>query len=399
MVLVGTGGSSKCVPCAVGCLTCSASDISSCIGCAKGFFSVPDNKGINRCLSCFKNCSECSSESTCTTCATGYVLSPEQNKCTLRCSESCATCEDNLPSKCLSCWGDAVFNANSSRCDSSLACNATSSCTVCPSNHVLNDKKQCLKCNVTTLNCNACTYDDLTTCARCVNGFYLLNKLCVKCDLPCLTCGGKGACLTCTGGNYLVAGQGSLSGLCRKCDTSCLTCDKTPNQCTSCTNTSRLVGFNCISQNNVTVETKLDLTMAEFVNFVEDFRSWLATESNKAIGSSANFNKNMVNLLNVTEGSVNINSALSVGNASLVETIANAITQALSNGAKIGSGIPISGKAVANVIQGSGSTKTTTEESSSKLGLILGLSIPLGLLFIVAVIVILYKICQRKNDD
>jgi hypothetical protein len=232
MILKGT---TQCISCTVGCKTCTLSDISACVGCVKGYYPAIDAKGINRCFACPKNCNDCNSQKVCGRCATGYVLSSDKTKCTLRCSDSCLTCEDNLPNKCLSCYPDGLLNVQASECESSLACNTDSSCTTCPTGYVLNNQKKCIKCNYATENCIGCTYDDLTSCARCAVGYYFSNKLCVKCESPCLACVTKGVCLSCTDGNYLVPGIGSLSGICKKCDINCKTCTTSPNQCTSCT--------------------------------------------------------------------------------------------------------------------------------------------------------------------
>ncbi len=50
-------------------------------------------------------------------------------------------------------------------------------------------------------------------------------------------------------------------------------------------------------------------------------------------------------MTNLTEGSVKVKSTLSVGNQSLVESIANALTSSLASGQKIG-GFTIFGTAV-----------------------------------------------------
>ncbi len=118
-----------------------------------------------------------------------------------------------------------------------------------------------------------------------------------------------------------------------------------------------MVGVNCISGNNVIVDVQLDMVMAEFINVVGEFRNFIISQSNKAINVNSMIN-NLLFITNVTEGSVNVLSTLSVGKSSLVDAIANGISQALSSGIKIGSGIPISGKAVANVLPTSGSTTT-----------------------------------------
>ena len=97
----------------------------------------------------------------------------------------------------------------------------------------------------------------------------------------------------------------------------------------------------------------------------------------------------------MTEGSVNCLTTLSVGDSSLVGSIANGINEGLAASPKIGSdGVAIIGTAVAAVF-----TAPTEESSSTSTGLILGLTIPLGLLFLVAIILIIWRIKSRKNDE
>lgn len=184
-VLRNTG---KCILCAVGCKTCLPSDLSACVGCVSGYYPTTD-QGVNRCLPCFKNCTECSSETVCSKCVPGYVLSVGGTKCSLKCSENCATCQDNLPNKCLSCFADGTLNAKTSICDNNLACNTDSSCTFCPKGYALSNEKKCLQCTYSdAANCMACMFNDLSTCARCSTGYYLLNKACKACSSPCITC-------------------------------------------------------------------------------------------------------------------------------------------------------------------------------------------------------------------
>lgn len=134
----------------------------------------------------------------------------------------------------MSCFGDAKLNNFTSQCDVNLDCNTTSSCTICPNSHALNDKKQCLKCNYTDINCIACMPNGLDSCVKCASTFYLSNKTCIKCETPCHTCVENGVCLSCASGYYFIAGTASVSGVCKKCDNNCLTCTKNANQCTSC---------------------------------------------------------------------------------------------------------------------------------------------------------------------
>jgi hypothetical protein len=139
---------------------------------------------------------------------------------------------------------------------------------------------------------------------------------------------------------------------------------------------------------------KLAMTLAQFIDIFEDLRTWIVDQANKGINSTSKITKRQLFMKNVTEGSVDTISALSVGNLALVSQIANQINQGLASEPKIGStGIAISGSAVANV------AAPTTESSATSLGLILGITLPLGLLFLVALIVIIWKMKSRKNDE
>ncbi len=49
------------------------------------------------------NCKKCTSLSICASCSENYVLSFDNTRCLLKCSEECYTCVENQPKKCLSC--------------------------------------------------------------------------------------------------------------------------------------------------------------------------------------------------------------------------------------------------------------------------------------------------------
>ena len=83
----------QCLPCSTGCKGCSKTDISACIGCVVGYYSENDSKGVARCKECFNYCDTCTSATACTKCETGYVLSTDKSKCTIKCSDNCATCD------------------------------------------------------------------------------------------------------------------------------------------------------------------------------------------------------------------------------------------------------------------------------------------------------------------
>jgi hypothetical protein len=143
------------------------------------------------------------------------------------------------------------------------------------------------------------------------------------------------------------------------------------------------------------MDIKLDMTMAQFIDLVDDLRDWILEQANKGIDPTKKFTRKQLFIKNVTAGSVNCLTTLSVGDSSLVGSIANGINEGLATSPKIGSdGVTIIGTAVAAVF-----TAPTEESSSTSTGLILGLTIPLGLLFLVAIILIIWRLKSRKNDD
>ena len=156
-------GKGVCQPCASGCNVCSSSDLSACSSCAPGYYPKADMNGVNRCVSCFANCKECSSVNVCTKCVTGYIPSADGSSCTLKCSESCLTCDQSSASKCLSCYAGSALNTISNKCMVDMSCNTTSSCLFCGEGYVLNGGN-CLQCQTTDVNCLGCRFDQLSVC-------------------------------------------------------------------------------------------------------------------------------------------------------------------------------------------------------------------------------------------
>lgn len=152
-----------CQPCSSGCDICSTSDLSACSSCSAGYYAQADSSGINRCVTCFANCKECSSANVCTKCVTGYIPSADGSSCTLKCSDSCLTCDQSSASKCLSCYAGSVLNTTLNKCMVDMSCNATASCLICGDGYVLN-AGNCLQCQTTDPNCLGCSSTDLTVC-------------------------------------------------------------------------------------------------------------------------------------------------------------------------------------------------------------------------------------------
>jgi len=113
---------SICRGCSSSCSECDPANITSCTGCKNGL------KLLNgKCVSCPVNCLICNDQLACQNCTAGYYA--KEGRCILSCVMPCATCVDNQPSVCLSCFGTAFLVGSTCQFDSS--CNSTSSCTSC----------------------------------------------------------------------------------------------------------------------------------------------------------------------------------------------------------------------------------------------------------------------------
>lgn len=222
--------STSCLPCSVTCAKCSGS-ADSCSSCLPGqYFNI--NNQV--CRSCSRNCLTCSSESTCTLCRKGFVVTsaggcrgcslscsscsasditqctscavglelsgsqcvqcpsncqvcnkgfcqtcapgytPTDGTCSLNCQLPCATCATNQPTICLSCYGSATLNGNS--CIFDTSCNATATCTDCGQGLglFLFDSK-CYSCNsvVNIPNCLQCSQTQQQICSICEDAYYI----------------------------------------------------------------------------------------------------------------------------------------------------------------------------------------------------------------------------------
>lgn len=213
----------QCTKCTYPCLTCSPS-VTTCTSCAEGYFL---DSAINACN---------------LTCTSPYFAI--DRKCT-RCATPCATCVSLQPYACISCltgyylFGttcyaaqcpDGSYRASASGCaactSGCLTCITTSSTCLscypglylyqqaclpsCPTSPVLyyEYQMQCIACQP---QCTSCISSPVE-CASCSNPVLYFNevtrecttnctspyyagvsstnaRLCIKCKLPCKTCG------------------------------------------------------------------------------------------------------------------------------------------------------------------------------------------------------------------
>lgn len=186
------------------CQSCKTSNCASCdptsnvcLTCMSPFFLLsltnPDgslntscvtNCGVGRftsnriCTRCMSNCDVCVTNTSCTTCATSYVLQG------LGCQTACDLGFANINGKCTRCTNVNCLTCSSSnlalcsKCTTGYSLLGTDCVTSCGSgffkNLVNNSYYVCASCPT---NCNTCT--NATTCTACKTGFTLKLGVCV----------------------------------------------------------------------------------------------------------------------------------------------------------------------------------------------------------------------------
>lgn len=246
----------QCLLCnASNCMTCSPTDVSTCISCSSGYYVQGGD-----CLACpFSNCQTCTNTTCltflpstnqmaitynnaivpvvcdpgCNTCSTvnptqciscnrGYALN--SNLYCVPCRYPCLTCNANSPSVCLSCYGSSVLNNNTCLpCQSNcLTCINTSVCTSCVSGIALINGSCSQQCPLYCLECSS-----TNVCTLCMNGYSAnAQGLCLPCLYNCRVCSGnaQGVCLRCGIGFYL-ANPNTATQNCVACPSNCNFCN------------------------------------------------------------------------------------------------------------------------------------------------------------------------------
>lgn len=195
------------------------------------------NDGINNCIDCPANCSQCDENATCTEClhnnildypvvgrcacgdlqyqaSTGECLDIETKNC-LRADDitgHCTDCSDgftlNSDYQCR-CSSTQYFNSRDNVCsdcpDSCSGCRRPRKCTGCISNYVFHRERTCI--------CEAPLVDSGTQCLTlqaCSSGYYKPNpndNICVQCDYGCAVCNDvTPICTQCQSGFTLMGG-------------------------------------------------------------------------------------------------------------------------------------------------------------------------------------------------
>ena len=201
----------ECLSCStlngMNCKTCSNRECFSCengkelvtiqISHDKSIDNSNEKETISICRTVIDNCLEYSLTSDeCQICSIGYLL---QNG---KCIESSINCReyDNQTNKCLSCH-DGYYLTKSFTCDycSSTCKTCEHSSELCSSffeGYQLTGKGTCQTTTCQQSNCAECL-SSTSSCAKCIDGYYLSNGICKSCGNNCKTCDSNGYCIEC----------------------------------------------------------------------------------------------------------------------------------------------------------------------------------------------------------
>lgn len=196
------------------------------------------------------------------------------------------------------------------------------------------------------------------------------NATCTACPTGCATCNSPSNCLTCSSSYTLQVQAISTQSKCVQCASPCSQCITNANTCTACISGYSLNGWMCVSNFNFGFQLTLGTTLASFYSNYANFLDSLA----QIMGAS---NINQITMTNIQQGSVITTGTFSTNsesNSNSANNMYNSLTNNLVSGNSIG-GMPIQSSEI-TVNGGS----VSPIYSGPNLALILGISIPLGVL-------------------
>lgn len=372
--------STSCLKCFNGCQTCS-SDPSICLDCGDFKYLLS-----NVCYSCTTNCVTCT-QSGCSSCSIGYLVSSD-GTCKAPNINGCVSYNADIT--CKTC--DVGYDLTNGLCVLSIACNANKTCTNCKYNYYLSSGS-CLQCP-TIANCNSCNVLSSTKCIDCVTGYYLNSaSVCTACpQAGCLDCSSATVCTSAQDGYYLLVDiKGVNTGGVKPCKGYCATCQLDALSCLTCQSGATLYGGVCISQNNQDIKFLGNLKSIGSSNVTSDYERAAAfsvlgnllTEMGTALGYSSlgEFLQN-VNFKSLKQGSIDLNYAINSDSVKVGSTN-TALTSASFSDLTLLS---------LNV-----ASNSATSSSNVNLGLVLGVSIPLGILRTFVVIQLLRSLSSLRS--
>ena len=243
---------SQCYTCnTAGCLACSTTPPHPCTNCdtANDYFI----NGNNCELCSLSNCLDCSSLTTCVSCAPGYLMS-SISQCYTCNTPGCLACSTTHPHPCTNCNNTADYFISGNLCalcslSNCLDCSSLTTCVTCASGYLMSTASQCFSC--TMAGCLSCSTTAPHPCLVCntTMDYFLNGTVCQACTLTfCLDCDNLTACITCQSGYDMSAVlQCFLCNIpgCLNCSiyeiTNCTNCDEsngyyndnTTGQCSS----------------------------------------------------------------------------------------------------------------------------------------------------------------------
>ncbi|KAL4512337.1 hypothetical protein ABPG72_005339 [Tetrahymena utriculariae] len=293
---VDKSNNNTCSQCIENCINCN-SNSNSCDQCQLNYYFIPKlNKCIQQCplqyfdsidtserlvcQQCINNCDSCKNSSQCEKCSESFYLRLDTyqcvNKCPygyslkgtscIKCISNCQTCSDmnsceqcrqgyylNSDKQCVSCQVNNcdVCQDTSNQCQVCslgfiLSLNQSSCIKQCPDGQFSQQSNGNLICSKCSQNCSLCI--DNTQCNKCQQGFTLINKQCVQCNVQqCSQCENSvQLCDQCSQSLYLNSNQlkcvsqcqadeylDSTLKMCKKCHQNCKKC-QSDSMCLEC---------------------------------------------------------------------------------------------------------------------------------------------------------------------
>lgn len=373
-----------CVPCQDGCLVCNPIDLTVCSKCEGSYTLNASNVCVadSTATACTDGCDNCVSGVGCVGCMNGWVLN-HNFQCIRPCINPCATCSPTNEFSCLSCVLGYTLSGTS--CVADTACNTNANCITCPVTFMLTTASNTLKLNQTCTtcasgsNCQRCMSSNTSMCTACPLRFYLAdNNSCIACPTNCIFCFSATFCFACENG-FIALSAGTLDGEavltnsnCSACTSPCSTCEGSPTTCTSCVSGFTLNSDICLSNFNYLVTVSFGVSLAVFQ---ENYLSFL-----NAVATAAGVRVSEIAILSITNGSVNVNMAVTstaaAGSNDAINT-ENAIKTAVGQGQSFGN---MTVQTASVTTQGGSNSNDSSSGLSTTAIILLAVLIPVGVL-------------------
>lgn len=269
-----------------------------------------------------------------------------------------------------------------------MSCNNGSNCLSCPDQYYLHNFT-CTQCSLASAsNCIACLTTNISQCLRCSDGYYLDSSYaCQACSSTCQTCDSSSFCTKAVSGYYItLLSSGEYTGVVEQCTSPCATCIDYSDFCLSCASGYFLYGSNC--QRNLYLYILIILSQGASSSIFSnadsaDRQLFLSIRSFNRIGNAIYGNapskfrdgnnwRKHTKFRKFRYGSVGVEFAQAAGQYTDGTQATSDFTNYLTSGNFDGFSF------VSSSITAEGFSTSTG--SSTSLGLILGLSIPLSIL-------------------